>query len=157
MPSIDNRDGTMNLSDLYQKETAPESRKFEVIRSDGTPSGHHITLINPSSAKAASVAFMFDSALNRRMKKYEEEKKALREECEAAANFSEYNIGFEMACQDLRDAFAMEVVDGWDFDNEFTPEALKAAIDGYRSPVLFSLQRQIINAYRDMVEAQAKK
>lgn len=147
----------MNLSDLYQKETAPESRKFEVIRSDGTQSGHHITLIDPSSAKAASVAFMFDSSLNRRMKKYEEEKKALRDECEAAVNFSEYNIGFEMACQDLRDAFAMEVVDSWDFDNEFTPEALKAAIDGYRSPVLFSLQRQIINAYRDMVEAQAKK
>lgn len=147
----------MNLKDLYSAEVAAESRQFEVLRSDGSLSGHHITLIDPTSAKAANIAFMFEAASDRRAKKYNAEQKELLEECRVAENFSEFNLGFELACQDLRDAFALEVVEGWDFDNEFSQEALKGAIEAYRAPVLISLQRQIVNAYHDMVTSQAKK
>lgn len=147
----------MNLSELYHAEIPTESRRFEVIRSDGSLSGHHITLVDPVGAKAAKAAFMFDSALARRAKKYESENAELLEQCKEAGDFTEYNLGFDLYCQDLRDAFALEVVESWDFDNEFTTDALKAAIEGFRAPLLLGLQRQIIDAFRRVVAEEAKK
>lgn len=147
----------MNLSDLYQAELPTESREFIVMRSDYTPSENKIRLIDPASDKAAKAAFMFDSAIKRKLKKYEAENERLLAECKEAGDFLEYNVGFEFKCQELRDAFCHEVVEGWDFDDEFTPENLQSALDGFRSPVLASLQRQIIDAFRAQSVAWAKK
>lgn len=147
----------MKLSDLYKAEIPTEDRSFVVRRSDFSESENRITLVDPASDKAAKAAFMFDSAIKRRMKKYEEANKDLIAECQEAGDFSEYNVGFDFMCQDLRDAFCLEIVEGWDFDDEFTPENVQAALDAFRAPVLVSLQRQIIDAFRRMTREHAKK
>jgi sugar phosphate isomerase/epimerase len=147
----------MKLSDLYAAEIAQEDRAFVVLRSDFSPSENRITLVDPAGEKAAKAAFMFDAAIRRKVKKYEESHKELQAECEEAGDFLEYNLGLELECKTLRDAFCHEIVEGWDFSDEFTPENLQAALDAFRAPVLASLQRQIINQFRAMNEAHSGK
>ena len=147
----------MKLSDLYAAETPTDSRTFSVLRSDFTDSGHKITLIDPTGDKAAKAAFMFDAAIKRRMKRYEADSADLLKECEEAGDYSQFNVGFDFICQDLRDAFCREVVEGWDFDDDFSEANLQSAIDSFRAPALVSLQRQIIDAFRRIGTERAKK
>lgn len=147
----------MNLESLYKQAVETDSRKFEVMKSDGMLSGHHITLIDPFGGKAARLTHMFDRAIAAKAAAFETDNPGLLESCKQAEDFTEYNLKFEEACQDVRDAFACELVESWDFDNEFNQEALSGAIKAFRFPLVFSLERQIINAYRNLLSEHAKK
>ncbi len=147
----------MNLSELYNKEVDATDRRIEVLRSDVSPSGHFITLKDPLNAEASRLVFMFDQACLSRAEPFETDNKEMLARCVEIENHTEYNLAFEAHCQDLRDAFAVELVEGWDFDNEFTVDALKEAIAGFRSPMLFSLERQIIDGFRAILEEHSKK
>lgn len=147
----------MKLSELYKAALPADNRKFEVTRSDGSPSGHFITLIDPASDKAAQAVFMLSVAESDRMAAYEAANEELKADCEASGSFVAYNLGFAAACQDLRDAFAVEVVEGWDFDNKFSEKELVKTIEAFRSPFAMSLQRQIIAAFNRISAEHSKK
>lgn len=147
----------MNLSELCRQAVETDSRKVEVVKSDGTMSGHHLVLIDPFGAQAAKLTHMFDRAVAVKAAEFEKDNKDLLEASTKAKDFTEYNLKFEAHCQDLRDAFACELVESWDFDNEFSAESLKTAIKAYRFPLIFSLERQIINAFRNIMAEHAKK
>jgi hypothetical protein len=140
----------MNLEDLYK--SSAKAPQFEVKRTDGTDSGHNITL-KPAGDEGAAVALMRYLRLLKLMgDKFESENLELKAECEAAKDFSEYNFKLETALASLKKAFARELVTGWDFDNEFTKEALDAALGGFPG-----LASQIIDAHFDEIEAHQKK
>ena len=147
----------MNLSDLYQASVGESDRKFEVLRSDGAESGHHITLIDPASDKAAKAVFMLGAAEREKLEKFKADNAELESDCKEIGNYTAFNLNFEACCQDLRDAFCLEIVEGWGFENEFSRDELLKAIKNYRAPYLLSLQRQIITAFTDASNAHAKK
>lgn len=147
----------MKLSELYKASLPQDDRKFEVLRSDGTPSGHFITLVDPASSKAADAVFMREVAEGGMYSIYAEKNKELLKESEDNKNYTAFNVGFETFCEEIRDAFAVEVVEDWDFDNEFSKEELINAISSFRSPMLFSLQRQIINKFDQASKEHKKK
>lgn len=147
----------MNLSDLYKAALPQDERKFEVLKSDGTCSGHFITLIDPAGEKAAKAVFMLSAAEQDKMKKYKKDNEALEADSKETGNFIAYNLGFSAFCQELHDAYAIELVEGWDFDNGFSSAELSKAISAYRAPLFLGLQRQIINAFNKLSESQAKK
>lgn len=147
----------MKLQDLYKKSVEQDGRTFEVIKSDGTMSGNHITLVDPFSAKAAKLTHMFDHMVGARMKEFEKTNVDLLESCKEAGDYTDYNLSLESSCQDLRDAFACELVESWDFDDELTPENIKTAVEYFRFPLIFSLERQVINAFKNVSTTHAKK
>lgn len=140
----------MKLEDLYKDATA--APRFEVKRTDGTISGHHIYL-KPAADDAAAIALMRYLRLLKLMgDKFEHENAELKAECEAAKDFSEYNFKLEVALSDLKKAFAKELVCGWDFDNEYSDKAISAAIDGFPG-----LSQQIIDAHFSEIDKHKKK
>ena len=147
----------MKLSDLYKASIAASERQFEVRKSDGSLSGHHITLIDPFSEKATKAGFMYGRELAKRAEEFNEKNKELLAQCEEAKDFTEFNVNFHSHCQDLHDAYCMEIVECWDFDNKFTEKALKEAITGFRYPIIFSLDRQILSAFEELSKGRAKK
>lgn len=140
----------MNLEDLYA--SAVDSPSFEVKRLDGADSGHKIFL-KPAVDEGASIALMRYLRLLKLMgDRFEIENSELKAECEAAKDFSEYNFKLEVALSDLKKAFAKELVCGWDFDNEYSDQAISAAIDGFPG-----LSQQIIDAHFSEIDKHKKK
>lgn len=147
----------MKLEDLCAKEVAKDERTFEVLRSDMTLSGGHITLIDPFGEKSSKASYLFNNAIKRRLEKYEVANTELLNHCKEIGDYSRYNIEFTSSCKDLRDAFCHEIVEGWDFDDEFTSERLQAALNAFRAPQFISLQEQIISRFNKLAEERAKK
>ena len=87
--------------------------------------------------------------------KFESDNAELKAECEAAENFTEYNFKLDFALQELRQAFAAELVSGWDFDNKFSKEELAKVLAAFTGE--HALAKQILDAYNSMVESAAKK
>ena len=144
----------MNLADLCSQVTASENR-FEVVKSDGSMSGHHITLKSHTDKDAILASARYNRVLKVLLDKFESDNAELKAECEAAKNFTEYNFKLDFELQDLRQAFAAELVSGWDFDNAFSKEELAKVLTAFTGE--HALAKQILDAYNAMVESAAKK
>jgi hypothetical protein len=140
----------MNLEDLFTNAVATHA--FPVKRSDGTESGHTISLRAPGDEQAATALMRYLRLLKLIGGKFEQENAELKAECEVAQDFSEYNFKLELALSALKKAFAAGLVIGWDFDNDFNEPALTAAMDGFPG-----LAQQIIDAHFAEIDAHQKK
>ena len=147
----------MKLADLYKKAVETDARTFEVVRSDGSMSGATITLKDPFGAEATQLGFMFDRLVGIRAAEFEKDNADLLKKCKKAKDFTEYNLGFDAYCQDLRDSFAADLVESWTFENEFTRDAVVEVIQAFRFPLVFSLERQIIDKFKSIIAEHAKK
>ena len=144
----------MNLADLCAQLTAAGNR-FEVIKSDGSKSGHHITLKSHTDKDVILASARYNRVLTVMLDKFESDNAELKAECESAKNFTEYNFKLDFALQELRQAFAAELVSGWDFDNAFSKEELAKVLAAFTGE--HALAKQILDAYNSMVESAAKK
>ena len=144
----------MNLADLCAQVTASENR-FEVVKSDGSKSGHHITLKSHTDKDVILASARYNRVLTVMLERFDADNAELKAECEAAKNFTEYNFKLDFALQELRQAFAAELVSGWDFDNEFSKEELAKVLAAFIGE--HALAKQILDAYNAMVESAAKK
>ena len=146
----------MNLEDLLVK-TEQDKNKFEVLRSDGSASGHFIFLKDIHADDVILATARYARLLSVYNDEFDNENKQLKTECETSKDFTEYNLAWEIGSAKLKAAYAAELVSGWDFDNEFNRENLATAIEAFDSPLRLSLASQIINKHRELTEAYSKK
>ena len=144
----------MNLADLFNAATS-SANSFEVIKSDGTLSGHRITLKAHTDKDVILASARYNRVLMSMLEKFDADNAELKAECEAAKNFTEYNLKLDFELQELRQAFAAELVSGWDFDNEFTKDELTKVLTSFTGD--HALHKQILDAYNAMVAEHAKK
>ena len=144
----------MNLADLCAQVTESENR-FEVVKSDGSMSGHHITLKSHTDKDVILASARYNRVLTVMLERFDADNAELKAECETAKNFTEYNFKLDFALQELRQAFAAELVSGWDFDNEFSKEELTKVLTAFTGE--HALAKQILDAYNAIVESAAKK
>ena len=144
----------MNLADIFNAATS-SANSFEVLKSDGTPSGNRITLKAHTDKDVILASARYNRVLMSMLEKFDADNADLKAECEAAKNFTEYNLKLDFELQELRQAFAAELVSGWDFDNEFTKDELVKVLSSFTGE--FALHKQILDAYNAMVADQAKK
>ena len=147
----------MKLSDLYAKTVIEDARKFEVLRSDGTPSGNFITLKDGTSKDVVSAQFKYQRVVNAMLKKFEDDNKALYDECEAAENFLEYNYRLNVEMLVINKSFAAELIESWDFDDKFTTKNVGLTLEAFSSPVNIALASQVVKAFKDQATAHTKK
>ena len=147
----------MKLSDLYSKTVVADARKFEVLRSDGTPSGNFITLKDVASKDVISAQFKYQRIVTAMLQKFEESNKTLYDECEAAKNFSEYNYTLDVEMLAINKAFAAELIESWDFDDKFTAKNVNTALELFSSPISLALANQVVNALKEQALEQSKK
>ena len=144
----------MNLSDLCSQVTASENR-FEVVKSDGSKSGHRITLKSHTDKDVILASARYNRVLKALLDQFESDNAELKAECEKVKDFTEFNFKLDFALQELRQAFAAELVCGWDFDNAFSKEELVKVLAAFTGE--HALAKQILDAYNGMVESAAKK
>ena len=144
----------MNLADLFNA-AASSTNSFDVLKSDGTPSGHRITLKAHTDKDVILASARYNRVLMVMLERFDADNAELKAECEAAKNFTEYNLKLDFELQELRQAFATELVSGWDFDNAFTKEELAKVLAAFTGE--HALAKQILDAYNAMVESAAKK
>ena len=144
----------MNLADLFNAATS-SANSFDVLKSDGTPSGHHITLKAHTDKDVILASARYNRVLMVMLERFDADNAELKVECEAAKNFTEYNLKLDFELQELRQAFAAELVSGWDFDNAFSKEELAKVLAAFIGE--HALHKQIIDAYNAMVESASKK
>ena len=144
----------MNLADLFNAATS-SANSFEVLKSDGTPSGHRIMLKAHTDKDVILATARYNRVLMSMLEKFDADNAELKADCEAAKNFTEYNLKLDFELQELRQAFAAELVSGWDFDNAFSKEELAKVLGAFTED--HALAKQILNAYNAMIADQAKK
>ena len=144
----------MNLADLFNAATS-STNSFEVLKSDGSPSGHRITLQAHTDKDVILASARYNRVLMSMLEKFDADNAELKAECEAAKNFTEYNLKLDFELQELRQAFAAELVSGWDFDNAFSKEELAKVLGAFIGE--HALHKQILDAYNSMVAEHAKK
>lgn len=144
----------MNLADLFNA-TASSANSFEVLKSDGTQSGHRITLKAHTDKDVILASARYNRVLMSMLEKFDSDNAELKAECEDAKNFTEYNLKLDFELQELRQAFSAELVSGWDFDNAFTKDELTKVLGAFIGD--HALHKQILDAYNSMVAEHAKK
>ena len=144
----------MNLADLFNAASS-SANSFEVLKSDGTPSGHRITLKAHTDKDVILASARYNRVLMSMLERFYSDNAELKAECEEAKNFTEYNLKLDFELQELRQAFAAELVSGWDFDNAFSKEELAKVLGAFIGE--YALHKQILDAYNAMVADQAKK
>ena len=143
----------MNLADLFNAATS-SANSFEVLKSDGTQSGHRITLKAHTDKDVILASARYNRVLMSMLEKFDADNAELKAECEAAKNFTEYNLKLDFELQELRQAFAAELVSGWDFDNAFTKDELVKVLGAFIGE--HALHKQILDAYNSLVSEHAK-
>ena len=144
----------MNLADLFNA-TKSSANSFDVLKSDGSPSGHRITLKAHTDKDVILASARYNRELMVMLERFDADNAELKAECDAAKNFTEYNLKLDFELQELRQAFAAELVSGWDFDNAFSKEELVKVLAAFTGE--HALAKQILDAYNAMVADQAKK
>lgn len=144
----------MNIADLFNAATS-SSNSFEVLKSDGTQSGHRITLKAHTDKDVILAAARYNRVRSLLLKRFDDENSELLSECKEAEDFTEYKFKREFAQQELLQAFAVEVVEGWDFDNQFSKHELMNVMTLVSGD--HSLAEQVLRAYNNMIEEQKKK
>jgi hypothetical protein len=143
---------SMKLAELYQQAVTAEAPKFEVLNSAGEKSGHHIFLKAHDDESATKAVFRYQRVVSSFDERFKSENAELYSECEACKNFNEYNYLYNKELVEIDKALARELVTGWDFDDEFSPEALDAIIEAFDG-----LAKQIVAAFFAAVAEHAKK
>ena len=144
----------MNLADLFNAATS-SSNSFDVLKSDGSQSGHRITLKAHTDKDVILASARYNRVLMVMLERFDADSAELKAECEAAKNFTEYNLKLDFELRELRQAFAAGLVSDWDFDNAFTKEEMEKVLAAFTGE--HALAKQILDAYNAMVADQAKK
>lgn len=140
----------MKLADLL-KQAESAGRKVPVMVGD-EPSGNHLMLKPVGSDETNLALTRYHRLLKLFDERFEKDNAELKAECEAAKDFGEYNIKHNIEVLKLHKAFALELVDGWDFDDEFSANTLSQLLD-----VMPSLALQIRDEFYKALGEHQKK
>lgn len=140
----------MKLADLL-KQAETQSHKVPVMIGD-EPSGNHLMLKAIGSDETNLALTRYHRLLKLFDERFEKDNAELKAECEAAKDFGEYNIKHNIEVLKLHKAFALELVDGWDFDDEFSADTLSQLLD-----VMPSLAMQIRDEFYKALGEHQKK
>ena len=140
----------MKLADLL-KQAETQSHKVPVMIGD-EPSGNHLMLKAVGSDDTNLALTRYHRLLKLFDERFEKDNAALKDECEAAKDFGEYNIKHNIEVLKLHKAFAVELVDDWDFDDEFSTDTLNQLLD-----VMPSLAMQIRDEFYKALGEHQKK
>jgi len=115
----------MKLSDFYFEDKAQIGARMPIPLPDGTDSGEWLNIVGPEADAAikAGRAFWFAYTVTRA------ELEHLRDDGENI----QYIAALNDACTDLNREYALELVNGWSFDEPFTKEALAGLLSQYRT------------------------
>lgn len=113
----------MQLTDFYFESKAVEGTHMVIPLPNGQDSGEWLNVIEPSAdaAQKANMAFLF--AYQAKIAELEPLKK----------DKTKYAVLLNEACEALNLQLAMEVVNGWSFDEPFSREALAELLRQYKA------------------------
>lgn len=140
----------MKLADLLKQAENPV-HKVPVMIGD-EPSGNNLMLKPVGSDETNLALTRYHRLLKLFDERFEKDNAELKAECEAAADFGEYNIKHNIEVLKLHKAFAVELVDSWDFDDEFNADTLSQLLD-----VMPSLTLQIRDEFYKALGEHQKK
>ena len=140
----------MKLADLL-KQAENQAHKVAVMIGD-EPSGNYLTLKSVGSDDTNLALTRYHRLLKLFDERFEKDNAELKAECEAAKDFGEYNIKHNIEVSKLHKAFSVELVDGWDFDDEFSADTLSQLLD-----VMPSLALQIRDEFYKALGEHQKK
>lgn len=124
----------MKLADLLKQAENP-AHMVPVMVGD-EPSGNHLILKSVGSDETNLALTRYHRLLKLFDERFEKDNAELKAECEAAKEHGEYIIKHGIELSNLNKAFALELVDGWDFDDEFSTDTLEQLLDAMPSLVL---------------------
>ncbi|AGF87725.1 MULTISPECIES: phage tail assembly chaperone [Gammaproteobacteria] len=118
----------MKLSDFYYEAEAEKGTRMPIPLKDGTDSGEWLNVVSPEADVAVRAMRAFILAYRTAAGRL----KPLRDKCEELKDFSEYNLKLEDAAGELNRQLALELVNGWSLDDEFTKENLETLLTQYK-------------------------
>lgn len=121
----------MKLADLLKQAESPSHKVPVMVGS--SPTGNHLMLKAVGSDETNLALTRYHRLLKLFDERFEKDNAELKAECEAAKDFGEYNIKHNIEVSRLHKAFAAELVDGWDFDDEFSADTLSQLLDAMPS------------------------
>lgn len=140
----------MKLADLLKQAENP-AHKVPVMVGD-EPSGNNLMLKEVGSDDTNLALTRYHRLLKIFDERFEKENAELKAECEAANDFGEYNMKHSIELSKLHKAFALELVDGWDFDDKFSAGMLGKLLN-----VMPSLTLQIRDEFYKALGEHQKK
>lgn len=113
----------MQLSDFYFESKAVEGTHMPIPLPNGVDSGEWLNVMEPSAdvAQKANWAFLF--AYQAKIEELEPLK----------GDKTRYAVTLNEACEELNLQLALEVVNGWSFDEPFSRDALAELFRQYKS------------------------
>lgn len=111
----------MNLKDFYFQDKAMVGDKMEILLPDGSPSGEWLNVVSPDADVAVKAGRAFLFAYQAKISELEEVKE----------DKTKYALLLNDACEDLNRQLALEIVNGWSFDEPFTKEAMAELLRQY--------------------------
>lgn len=113
----------MKLTDFYFEEKAVAGTKMPIPLPSGVDSGEWLNVMEPSAdiAQKANIAFFF--AYQSKVEDLEPLKN----------DKTKYAVTLNAACEELNLQLALEVVNGWSFDEPFSREALTELFQQYKA------------------------
>lgn len=119
----------LKLSDFFFKEKHEDGTRMQIPLLDGAPSGEWLNILGPESDEGIKCGRAFVLAHRAISEKY----KDMREAASESGDWTEYNINTAEEAHNLQIDFALNIVSGWSFTEEFSKESLGLLLDQYRA------------------------
>lgn len=118
----------MELKDFFFASKHAEGTVMPILLPNGESTGESLRVVGPACDKGIKASRDYLRAYTA----VKEQLSDLEEKCEARKDWTEYNSELNWRADELNDAFAVALVVGWSFSDEFTTEALKTLLTEYR-------------------------
>lgn len=119
----------LSLKDFYFEEKYAAGTHMQIKMPDGTDSGEWLNIVSPEADAAVKAMRAYLQAYRMHTQHLE----PLRKQCEDSGDFTDYNISLGEACSGLNHDLAVEIVNGWSFDETFSREALNELLVQYKA------------------------
>lgn len=127
--TIDTEKKKLSLRDFYFEDKYAEGDKMPIKLPSGEDSGEWLNIVSPESDIAVK-------AMRSYLRKYREitaELEPLKTKCEEVSDFTEYNLSLSERCAMLNHYLAVDLVNGWSFDEAFSKESLANLLSQYKA------------------------
>lgn len=109
----------LSLADFFYKDKHATGLQMPILLPSGEDSGETLNIIGPDCDSAVQSG----RAYTRAIFALDESLQELEAACKESGNFFEYNTQRSDAVSELNIEFAINIVTGWSFENEFTKES----------------------------------
>lgn len=118
----------MNLKDFYFADRHAAGTKMSILLPSGAESGEWLQVRGPDCDESIKAGRAFTAAV----RQIDIDLSALEKECAAANDYTRWNERRGWLIEDLYQQLACELIVGWSFTDEFTPEAIAELLRQYR-------------------------